>query len=208
MSMRLRRLMSDYEKIRSEFAGHRFITVTPVAGNPPERYRIVYRLTSLRWDEGLDRPVELGRHEVEIYLPQDYPRNTPQCLIHTPIFHPNFSANHSPNIVCIGDHWAAGNSLVDVIIKIGEMLQFRTYNVRSPLNAIAARWALENVRFFPIGKIDLYQPEPDVELGEAVPAAPEEEPEPTPVVVKPADPGLEIELTPGKPGEDLEISLK
>ena len=165
MSARLRRLYSDYERIQNEFARHRYIKIVDVNGNPPERYRILYNVKSLCWDEHANRPFENSRHEVEIYLPQDYPREKPQCTIHTPIFHPNFSSNHSPNIICIGDYWAASNSLTDVIVQIGEMLQFQTYNIKSPLNAMAARWALENGEYLPVGNVDLYQPEPDVQIG-------------------------------------------
>ncbi len=32
MSARLRRLAADYEKVRTEFAGHPYITVTPMGG--------------------------------------------------------------------------------------------------------------------------------------------------------------------------------
>jgi len=197
MSMRLRRLASDFEKIQTEFAGHKHVKVVPISGNPPEKFRVTYFLKSLRWDDQLNCPVENMKHEVEIYLPQDYPRNKPQCLIYTPIFHPNFSANQQPNIICIGDHWAAGNSLVDVVMQIGEMLQFQTYNVRSPLNAVAARWALVNEKFFPIGQVDLYLPEPEVELIETAPPIPQLD-------------DLEIDLKPAQDNQDglLEINCK
>ena len=196
MSVRLRRLMSDYEKICSELTGHRYIKLEQVVGNPPERYKLVYKLKSLRWDNTVNRPVELERHEVEIYLPQDYPRNKPQCTINTPIFHPNFSANHTPNMICISDHWAASNRLVDVIVQIGDMLQFRSYNIKSPLNAEAARWALQNESYLPIGNIDPYQPEPEVKFGSELIASQHE------------DDDLEI-IFGQKPGDDdLEIEFK
>ncbi|MEI6287549.1 MAG: ubiquitin-conjugating enzyme E2 [Bacillota bacterium] len=166
MSIRLRRLMSDYDKIRNEFAGHKYIKFIPMGGNPPERYRIVYNVTGLVWDDRQNCPVELQRHEVEIYLPNEYPRGKPLFVIHTPIFHPNFSANRVPNQICVGDHWAASSSLADQIVKVGEMLQYRDYNVKSPLNAMAARWALENEKYLPVGKIDLFQAEPEVELSD------------------------------------------
>ena len=37
VSPRLKRLLSDYEKIRREFAGHPYIKIEPIEGNPPER---------------------------------------------------------------------------------------------------------------------------------------------------------------------------
>lgn len=77
----------------------------------------------------------------------------------TEIFHPNFGT-----WVCIGDYWAAGETLFDVIVQIGNMIQYRNYNIKSPLNARAARWAAENTHRFPISNVDLYQPDPDVEI--------------------------------------------
>ena len=162
MNIRQRRLMSDYEKIREEFARHRSIRVQAM-GNPPyERYNITYFVKSLYWDVRQDCPCERSQHEVEIYLGLDYPREKPQCQIKTPVFHPNFGAQ----TICIGDHWAASSSLLDTIVKIGEMLQFRDYNPKSPLNSSAARWVIENKKYLPIGKIDLYSPEPEIAIGE------------------------------------------
>ena len=74
------------------------------------------------------------------------------------------SSTPTPLYSCIGDHWAAGETLVDVIMQIGEMIQYQSYNPKSPLNATAARWAEQNQHLFPIGTQDLWQPEVDIEL--------------------------------------------
>jgi hypothetical protein len=44
------------------------------------------------------------------------------------------------------------------------MIQFQLYNVRSPLNAVAARWVAQNESIFPIGNVELFQAEPEVAL--------------------------------------------
>lgn len=160
MSVRLRRLMADYEKLRNELAGHPYIKVEPLDGNPPEHYLVTYKLKGLKLDQQQSKPIETNFHQVEIYLNSEYPREMPYCKIRTEIFHPNFSSQK----VCIGDNWAAGESLVDVIIQIGQMIQYQSYNPKSPLNAVAARWAMENEQLFPIGNVDLYQPEPEIEI--------------------------------------------
>ncbi len=69
-----------------------------------------------------------------------------------PIFHPNIR-----DYFCIADYWAAGTTLADVIVKLGDMIQWRVYNTASPLDAIAARWAAEQEYsgIFPIGNVDL-----------------------------------------------------
>jgi ubiquitin-protein ligase len=158
-SPRLRRLMADFELIKDEFTGSPHVQVQPVQGNPPERYLVTYRVRGLRWDAARNCPVELGLHKAEIYLGADYPREKPKCLMHTEIFHPNFGS-----YICIGDHWAAGETLADVIVQIGDLIQYREYNVKSPLNAVAAQWTMQNERLLPLGNIELRQAEPDIEL--------------------------------------------
>ena len=69
----------------------------------------------------------------------------------TPVFHPNID----PQKICIGDHWSAGQSLAHLVIRIGEMLCYQSYNVKSPLNAQAAAWAEQHVSSLPLEKIDL-----------------------------------------------------
>lgn len=160
MSIRLRRLTADYEKVRTELIGHKYIKVEPIEGDPPEKYLVSYNVKGLKLDSATNRPVETDFHQVVVYLPLGYPREKPVCKITTDIFHPNFRGSQ----VCIGDEWAAGGSLADVIIHIGEMIQYRNYNPKSPLDPVAAKWATQNEHLFPIGNIDLYQPDVSIEI--------------------------------------------
>ena len=73
---------------------------------------------------------------VEIQLTGDYPRLAPKVKMLTPVFHPNID----PASVCVGDHWTAGERLVDLVIRIGEMLGYQAYNIQSPLDGEAAMW--------------------------------------------------------------------
>ena len=159
MNARLRRLYADHQTVQDEFTGHPYIDVVALFGNPPEAYQVTYHVPGLRLDRTLNRPVEIREHQARIYLHQDYPREKPKCVMDTENFHPNIGA-----YICIDDYWAAGESISDVIIQIGEMVQYQNYNVKSPLNAVAARWAEQNKRFLPIGHIDLYQPEVEIDL--------------------------------------------
>ena len=177
MTARLRRIYSDYQTIRDEFSGHPFITVTPLQGDPPEEYLVEYRIRGLELDPATNRPKPRDYHRARIYLHKDYPREKPKCVLETPIFHPNFGS-----YICIGDFWAAGETLADIIIKIGQMIMYQDYNPKSPLNAVAARWAEQNANLLPIDNKDLYQPELDLDIEF------ETEEEPTP------DDDLEIEL--------------
>ncbi|MCQ2469983.1 MAG: FHA domain-containing protein [Ruminococcus sp.] len=151
MNARMRRLASDWEQIQKDFAGHKNIIVTAEGTEPPEKYHVTYFVNGIYLlPDG--RIETLGRHEVEITLHADYPRYKPICKILTPIWHPNFRDGQ----ICIGDIWGAGESLTDIIINIGDMIQYKSWNSSSPLSADAADWALQNKHLFPVGTIDLY----------------------------------------------------
>jgi hypothetical protein len=159
MNPRLRRLTADHESLVTAFSGHPFVRVEVAGGSPPDRYRVYYRV----W--GLHRTAtnELQRvslHLVDIQLPAGYPREKPYCTTAAPIFHPNFGS-----YICIADLWTPDRSLVDVVVQIGDMIQFKLYNTGSPLDAIAGRWAAEQVASLPVGTADLYPIETDVTLG-------------------------------------------
>ena len=49
--------------------------------------------------------------------------------------------NIDTSTICVGDHWTAGERLADLVVRIGEMLSYQLYNVRSPLDGEAAMWA-------------------------------------------------------------------
>jgi len=68
----------------------------------------------------------------------------------TPTFHPNIA----PHAICIGDHWAAGESLAYLIVRIAEMLSFQSYNVKSPLDGEAANWAEKHMKRLPLDTFD------------------------------------------------------
>lgn len=151
MTARMRRLLSDYNQVRKDFAGHKNIIVTPIGEEPPEKYHVTYFVNGIYLlPDG--RIETLGRHEIEITLHADYPRYKPICKILTPIWHPNFRDGQ----ICIGDIWGAGESLSDIIINIGDMIQYKSWNSYSPLSADAAQWAMENKHLFPVGNFDLY----------------------------------------------------
>lgn len=151
MTARMRRLFSDFEQVKKDFAGHKNIIVTPVGGEPPEKYHVTYFVNGIYLlPDG--RVQTLARHEIEITLHAEYPRYKPICKILTPIWHPNFRDGQ----ICIGDIWGAGESLSDIIINIGDMIQYKSWNSYSPLSADAAKWAMENKHLFPVGNINLY----------------------------------------------------
>jgi ubiquitin-protein ligase len=152
--MRTRRLMSDASAMTTTFLDFPFIKVQALTGDPPETYRIQYTIQSL--ERGKDgHPIPRDQHEMEIQLTSEYPRISPQCRMLTPIFHPNID----PATICVGDHWTAGEQLPDLVIRIGQMIAYQEYNIRSPLDAEAAMWADLNSQSLPIDSRDLHPPE-------------------------------------------------
>jgi len=145
---------SEHPYIRFEYEGIEL---------PPERYFVYFKnIKGLRLISNNDSEKKelefINEHKIEIYLHADYPRLKPQCFILSGSFHPNFRMA-SPNDICIGDYWASGETIVDIIYQIGEMITYQSYNVSSPLNGIAAKWAKENINLFPLDKINLRQGE-------------------------------------------------
>lgn len=190
---RMRRLASDYEEVKKNFAGHKNIIVTPVGDEPPEKYHVTYFVNGIYLlPDG--RIETLGRHEVDITLHADYPRYKPICKILTPIWHPNFRDGQ----ICIGDIWGAGESLSDIIINIGDMIQYKSWNSYSPLSADAAQWAMENKHLFPVGNLDLFYADyasakDSVEIDLfSESESPEKKTETKPEIVVPADTPAEL----------------
>ena len=154
LPMRLRRLTADAAQLQRVFRDFEPIRVVTAVGDPPDLYRIAYRICGLARGNGAN-PVARSDHVVEIQLTSEYPRQGPMCKILTPIFHPNFDTS----AICIGDHWTAGERLVDLIVRIGEMIAYQVYNIKSPLDGEAAMWADLNQHRLPTDSRDLRPPE-------------------------------------------------
>jgi len=142
--LRVRRLMADAEVMRKTFANTPHIRIESTVGDPPEIYRIVFKIDSLERD-AKGKPQPRREHVAEVQLGADYPRLPPVCRMLTPIFHPNID----PAYVCIGDHWTAGERLVDLVVRLAEMIAYQAYNIRSPLDGEAAMWADLNTEKLP-----------------------------------------------------------
>jgi ubiquitin-protein ligase len=142
---RIRRLKLDYEQLQQRFAAWPLIRMVGTAGLPPELYRFQYLIRGL-YVAADGTILERSEHLLEVNLSLGYPRRAPQCRMLTPIFHPNFDDSS----VCIGDFWAASESLDDLIVRIGRMIAYQEYNTKSPLNGLAAKWAAQNTHLLPV----------------------------------------------------------
>jgi ubiquitin-protein ligase len=149
LSPRQKRLANDYELLRVRFDGNPNILVEPLGTVPPERYRITYQVPSLRIDAS-NKPIINTVTVVDVELPMGYPRDKPRAVAHGNVFHPNFG-----DYICIADFWSPAQSLADIVLDIGNMLQWQKFNIQSPLNAVAADWAVKNSSSIPVGEINL-----------------------------------------------------
>jgi predicted Zn finger-like uncharacterized protein len=168
-TVRLRRLRADHERLSEYVRQHPRLRLIQAEGDPPERYQLEFQVKSLRMVNGELQPVQ--SHLVEIALPIAYPRTPPQCRMLSPVFHPNIA----PHAICVGDHWGAGESLQSIVLRIGEMLAYQSYNVKSPLNGEAARWVEENKHRLPLDRVSMLvgDEEPRAEAnGSAIGVAP------------------------------------
>ncbi len=173
LSPRIRRLKLDYESLQQRFAAWPAIRIVGTAGMPPELYRFQYSLRGL-YVAADGSILERNEHLLEVNLTLGYPRRAPQCRMLTPVFHPNFDDSS----VCIGDFWAASESLDDLIIRIGRMIAYQEYNTKSPLNGLAAKWAAQNTQLLPV---DSQAVAPPLEHVETQVAAQPKDPVPAPV---------------------------
>src|SRR5215831_1021994 len=165
---RIRRLKLDHEQLQQRFGNWPLIRIVGTAGMPPELYRFQYFLRGLY--VGADGSIlERNDHLLEVNLSLGYPRRAPQCRMLTPVFHPNFDDSS----VCIGDFWAASESLDDLIIRIGRMIAYQEYNTKSPLNGLAAKWAAQNTHLLPVDTRPVAPPLEGSTPAAAAAAAPE-----------------------------------
>jgi ubiquitin-protein ligase len=158
-NVRLRRLKADYEALRRLAHLHPKIQIEGVSGNPPDRYRLLIKVKSLR--ERGEVIETIDEHRVEVTMPRGYPRDAPLFRMLTPVFHPNIA----PHAVCIGDDWTAGEAIDLLIQRVGEILAYQSYNTKSPLNGRAAQWVDENRDRVPIDREEFF-----LDLANAAPA--------------------------------------
>jgi ubiquitin-protein ligase len=161
MSPRHKRLSLDFERLKSRFSMWPVVQLTAYNGSPPEQYQFTYFVKGLYVAAGGDI-LEREQHILEVNLSLGYPRRAPQCKMLTPVFHPNFD----DSTVCIGDFWAASEGLEDLVIRIGRMLTYQDYNIKSPLNGLAAKWAAENTSLLPVDTREIAPPQRNGEVAE------------------------------------------
>ena len=167
---RFRRLKADYDKMlelkaQSELIDFQVVDVKP--GSPPEKYIVTFNVKSIVGVDPFGKPQFADKHQVAIYLHNEYPQRWPGLKWLTPIWHPNIKgANGS---VCIdAAWWTAARSLDRLVVMLGEMAQWKNYHDDPtkppfPWDAEAAKWSrqyrMTHLGCFPTDTRELLHPE-------------------------------------------------
>lgn len=166
-SPRMRRLQADYDRMKELDARSSLIDIKAVGPAPPERYIVTFHIKSIVGVDRQGRPTMGNKHQVEIYLHNEYPQRWPGLKWLTPIWHPNI--NHVNGSVCIdAAWWGAARSLDRLVIMMGEMLQYKNFHDDPkkppyPWDKEAAEWCrsyrIKNPGVFPTDERELMRPE-------------------------------------------------
>jgi ubiquitin-protein ligase len=169
-SPRIRRLKNDYE-LMQELASRSDVVQIKAdnshTGLAPERYIVTYNCKGIIGIDHSGNPKYGMKHQVEIYLHNQYPQRWPGMKWLTPIWHPNI--NHANGSVCIdAAWWSASRSLDRLVIMLGEMLQYKNYHDDPakppfPWDMEAAQWCRQyrkkHPNAFPVDRTELMRPE-------------------------------------------------
>lgn len=139
MATATKQLEDIFQEISQTFSGHSSITVTPLDGNPPEKYEITYQTSGVYRDDSGEIQ-EKDTHTITIGIPFGFPHFPPSCKPKSSIFHPDFD----PAAICIGDFWEKDRSISDLIRHIGQMISGEVYSTSNTFNEEAAKWYKDN----------------------------------------------------------------
>lgn len=152
MNPRQKRLEADYRELKATYAKDSNIEIIALGPSPADKYRIVFKVPAFHYDQN-GNPVEVESTVVDIDLPIGYPKVAPvaRTIAGDTVFHPNFNEGK----ICLMDNWFPTTQITDLVREISDMLQWKKYNIRSPLNAVAAEWSQKNQDKIPLGKIEV-----------------------------------------------------
>jgi ubiquitin-protein ligase len=169
-SPRIRRLWGDAQLVQELAARSDLIQIKSESarpGLPPEKYIVTFKCKGIISVDSKGNPQYGEKHQVEIYLHNQYPQRWPGLKWLTPIWHPNI--NHLNGSVCIdAAWWSASRSLDRLVIMLGEMVQYKNYHDDPtkppfPWDPEAARWSREyrskHPNVFPVDTQELLRPE-------------------------------------------------
>ena len=117
----------------------------------PDKYLIHYSCTGLVKPKG-EEVKESNDHLMMVIFGYDFPGQPPHLIWYTDIWHPNF---HTPYVCTLGRPFAASVPLDRIVRMVGEMVQYRSYNLDSVLNHEAKEWTENNRHLLPVDARDI-----------------------------------------------------
>ena len=153
-AIRAKRLRAEYTRVNDLHSKGGLITIDEFWGDPPDRYVIRYSCRGIARVFN-DVPLYSDIHRVKLVLTASYPTTSPYMEWLTPIFHPNIRSNGQE--VCIGS-WYPAKTLDELVIMLGEMIQYKNYASHDPLYLEASLWAMQHKHLFPVDSRSLLDP--------------------------------------------------
>lgn len=135
------------------------LQLQPLGGRPPQHYLATFHCQGLVQQRD-GRITTASQFAVGIYLPSDYLRRAEPAEVLTwlgplNVFHPNI--NGSKRLICIG-RLEPGTELVSILYQVFEMIVFRKFNTRDPLDPTACAWTRSQAKNFPTDPRPLRRP--------------------------------------------------
>ena len=146
--LRIKRLYAEWQRMLILNDNSELVEVQAL-GDPPEKYIVTFSCKGLIWNEKESEPSIGENHRMKIYLHKNFPRFPPKLTWLTDIFHPNILPPSKNGGVCIGN-WTPAETLDQLCIRIGEMIQYRNFSITDALNTEAAAWVASHMDMFPI----------------------------------------------------------
>lgn len=113
---------------------------------PPEKYEITYRVKSIVGIDQSQQPIYGNEHRVEITITGNYLIEGAKCFATSKVWHPNIRFHNMPiGKICVNQKvLGSWHSLEQLVIFIGEMLQYKNYHAIDtdpfPEDMEVARW--------------------------------------------------------------------
>ena len=159
MATATKQLEAIYQEISERFSGNPGISISPLDGDPPEKYEITYHLVGVYKDDSGEIQ-ERDNHVISISIPFGFPHFPPSCKPRSPIFHPDFD----PAAICIGDFWEKDRTISDLIEHIGQLITGQIFSTSNAFNEEALNWYQSNSDRLPFGSFDSGEASDDLTL--------------------------------------------
>lgn len=148
MSVTPSQLSEIHKDLIEYFISHPIISIKPAKGDPPEQYDVSYQILGMSQSKDGEVNESFG-HMINLTIPFGYPHFPPSCKPKSQIFHPDFD----PAAICLGTSWEQSQSLPELIVNIGRMLNGEIYSDSNVFNEEAGEWYEKHSDKFPLSDI-------------------------------------------------------